>query len=245
MRRLVLGDVHGNIKALEQVLNRCRFDPTSDLLIQIGDLVDGWDYSFDVVEMIRDIPNKILIRGNHDKWFLEFLHRNHSNIDDWNANGGQSTIRSYHNAKSANYLYDEHRALFESQLDYHLTDDNILFIHGGWKYKLGFPEGAMIYHYSDHREAYWNRSLLQDGVMAASKGGKYNDQVFNGTKMFKEVYIGHTALNSDKPMQFCNLWNVDTGAGWHGVLSIMDIDTKEYWTSDDCQTLYPNEKGRK
>ena len=46
------------------------------------------------------------------------------------------------------------------------------------------------------------------------------------------------------PMNRCNIWNMDTGGGFEGRLTIMDVDTKEFWQSDDLRTLYPNEKGR-
>jgi len=46
------------------------------------------------------------------------------------------------------------------------------------------------------------------------------------------------------PMQGCNVWNVDTGAAFHGKLSAIDIETKEVYQSDVVQILYPDEKGR-
>jgi serine/threonine protein phosphatase 1 len=33
---------------------------------------------------------------------------------------------------------------------------------------------------------------------------------------------------------------MDTGAGWAGKLTIMDVQTKEYWQSDPVQSLYPD-----
>lgn len=48
----------------------------------------------------------------------------------------------------------------------------------------------------------------------------------------------------DIPMQGCNVWNVDTGAAFHGKLSCLNVETKEFLQSDIVQTLYPNEKGR-
>jgi serine/threonine protein phosphatase 1 len=41
-----------------------------------------------------------------------------------------------------------------------------------------------------------------------------------------------------------NIWNVDTGAAFKGPLTIMDIDSKEFWQSEPLPHLYPNEKGR-
>ena len=38
--------------------------------------------------------------------------------------------------------------------------------------------------------------------------------------------------------------NVDTGAAFVGKLTLMNVDTLEYWQSDTVKDLYPNEKGR-
>jgi serine/threonine protein phosphatase 1 len=37
---------------------------------------------------------------------------------------------------------------------------------------------------------------------------------------------------------------MDTGAGWSGVLSMMNVDTKEVFTSDPVPDLYPGVVGR-
>ena len=66
-------------------------------------------------------------------------------------------------------------------------------------------------------------------------------------KLFKEIYIGHTPvtrLGSTVPMNFANVWNIDTGAAFEGPLSIIDVDTKEVWQSDPVCQLYPSEMGR-
>ena len=63
----------------------------------------------------------------------------------------------------------------------------------------------------------------------------------------KEIYIGHTPvtrINRDIPTQMANVWNVDTGAAFHGKLSLIDVDTKEFWQSDPVYKLYPEEDGR-
>ena len=36
----------------------------------------------------------------------------------------------------------------------------------------------------------------------------------------------------------CNVWNLDTGAGWSGKLTIMDVNSKEYWQADLTPDLY-------
>ena len=52
----------------------------------------------------------------------------------------------------------------------------------------------------------------------------------------KDVFIGHTKTINEypdgKPVRRANLWNIDTGAGSWGKLTMMDVDTYEYWQSD-------------
>jgi len=58
---------------------------------------------------------------------------------------------------------------------------------------------------------------------------------------YKEIYLGHTTtqeFRSMLPLHFCNVWALDTGAGWSGKLTIMDVDTKQYWQSDLTPVLY-------
>lgn len=52
---------------------------------------------------------------------------------------------------------------------------------------------------------------------------------------------GHTTTefyHTLNPIHVCNLWDIDTGAGWSGKLTIMDMDTKKYWQSDLTPNLY-------
>jgi len=58
------------------------------------------------------------------------------------------------------------------------------------------------------------------------------------------VFIGHTATTSFLPENYVNLWNVDSGCGWSGKLTAMDVNTNEYWQSDFSKDLYPEERGR-
>jgi len=62
------------------------------------------------------------------------------------------------------------------------------------------------------------------------------------------VFVGHTTTQKPypdmKPVHASNVWNLDQGAGWSGKLTLMNIDTKEYFQSDLVTELYPDELGR-
>jgi serine/threonine protein phosphatase 1 len=65
--------------------------------------------------------------------------------------------------------------------------------------------------------------------------------------LYKEIYIGHTPvsrINENVPIQKATIWNVDTGAAFKGPLTIMDVNTKDFWQSENLNELYFNEKGR-
>ena len=42
-----------------------------------------------------------------------------------------------------------------------------------------------------------------------------------------------------------NVWNVDTGAAFKGSLTIMDVDSKQFWQSEPLPQFIPNRKGKK
>lgn len=244
MKTYVIGDIHGGAKALEQVLERCGFDNKKDRLIPVGDICDGWSETPECVDILLDINNLISIRGNHDVWCHDWFDRGLTPII-WTQQGGQATIDAY--VRTGKITDLSHKDFWENQIDYFIDEDNRLYTHGGWDYRsnIDFLVGGMypVNAGTIARECHWDRSLL-GGAASASQGGRFNDNVFNATKPYRDVFVGHTATRDYKPIQLCNVWNLDSGGGWSGKLTIMDVDTKEYWQSDFVKELYPLEKGR-
>ena len=239
-RTLVVGDIHGANKALLQVLERCNFDYENDTLISLGDIADGWSETPECVDTLLNIKNLISIRGNHDVWCYDwFKYGDRPMI--WTQQGGQATIDAY--IRTNKLIDPAHRTFWENQQDWYIDENNNLFIHAGFAYYLeGDFEKQASYKVnagSIARECHWDRDLLT-GAISAEK----TKNTFKATEQFNKVFVGHTAMRSMLPEKFVNLWNLDSGAGWHGKLTLMDIDTEEYWQSDLVKDLYPNEKGR-
>lgn len=72
-RTIIAGDIHGSHKALKQCLERSNFDYENDTMIQLGDIVDGWNEVYEEVEELLKIKNLVTIKGNHDDWFNHYL----------------------------------------------------------------------------------------------------------------------------------------------------------------------------
>jgi serine/threonine protein phosphatase 1 len=94
---------------------------------------------------------------------------------------------------------------------------------------------------------YWDRTLWETALSLNEKLDKKHPFYPKRFTLYNEIYIGHTPvtkIEQTKPIQKACVWNVDTGAAFTGPLTIMDIDTKEYWQSDQLPSLYHAEKGR-
>jgi len=66
----VVGDVHGCRETLERLLDR--LDPTPDeLVVFVGDLVRKGPDSAGVVDLVRERPNCLSIRGNNEQKLLD------------------------------------------------------------------------------------------------------------------------------------------------------------------------------
>ncbi len=256
MKTFVIGDIHGNHKGLVQVLERSGFDYDNDLLITLGDIVDGLPDSFECVEELLKIKNRIDIRGNHDDTFYQWL-MGKGHAFHW-AQGGLLTAESYakgHDIDLHSQVYyepdafgqkqprytinlfpdiikDSHKGFFHKQAKFYKDEKNRAFVHAGYLH----PEGL---GHDDPYTYMWSRALWQNHAMIPSQN------IPKLLRAHSEIFIGHTqTLNwdTDKPMLKYNTYNLDTGAGWNGRLTIMEVDTHEYWQSDLVEELYPDHK---
>jgi len=239
-RTLVIGDIHGGLKALIQLLKRVK--PTKeDTLIFLGDYVDGWSESAEVIQYLiklNDKYNCLFILGNHDLWCGQWLATGKSN-PVWLAHGGASTVESY--IKTGFITSKKHNEFFKNLKEYYIDSENRLFVHAGFTSIHGVKKEEYASNY------YFDRTLWEMAISMDKKVKKHSVLFPNRLKHYKEIYIGHTpTLNykEDKPMNAINIWNIDTGAAFKGKLSCLDINTKEIWQSDEVYKLYTNEKGR-
>lgn len=242
-RTLVIGDIHGGLRALHQIIERANVTQ-NDTLIFLGDYVDGWSQSPDVLDFLINLnehQNCIFIKGNHDELLLDWLQNKNENIDEsmWFKHGGEATVIAY--SKVSQSTINKHITFLKSLENYYLDDQNRLFIHAGFTNMNGIN-----YEYFP-KLFYWDRTLWETALAlneTIDKDSAYYPRRF---LLYKEIYIGHTPvtkIGETIPIQKACIWNVDTGAAFKGPLTIMDVNTKEFWQSEPLPNLYPTEKGR-
>lgn len=233
-----MGDIHGAHRAVVQVLERSGFDKETDTMIQLGDVVNRGPDTYECVEELLSIKHLIAIKGNHDDIILSWMLGNEQPVY---AAKGKHTKASY---QKHGGVPQSHIEFFKQQLPYHKEDSNRLFVHGGF-------DRHLMLEAQTKKEIYWWDGELWNAALSyeALKRGMGNKSAevppFKIAEPLTEVFIGHTPTlnwNVELPMHAGPIWNIDTGAGWGAKLTVMDINTKEYWQSDSVNELYTREE---
>ncbi len=240
MRTLVVGDIHGGLRGLKQVLELVK-PSNMDTFIFLGDYVDGWSDNAETIAFLMGFAEEyhcIFLRGNHDELVYNYLKGKESS-PMWLNHGGQSSIKSY--AKLSEAKIEKHLQFLENLENFHIDSQNRCYLHAGFTNQKG-PQ----FEYFPNL-VYWDRTLWEMVCGLDATLSEEDDKYPERLKIFSEIYIGHTPvfrIGKEVPTNFANVWNVDTGAAFKGRLSIIDADTKEIWQSDPVWELYPEETGR-
>lgn len=238
-RTLAFGDIHGGYLALQQVMDRAKVSE-DDRLIFLGDYVDGWSQSPEVLDFLMELSQKqtcIFLRGNHDDLLYDWMHGKENKL--WFLHGGESTMRAY---SQLNLEHKKRHIEFLGNLhNYFVDEENRLFVHAGFTNMHG------IQHEYFPNMAFWDRTLWETAT-SLNPNLDSNDPAYpKRLRLYHEIFIGHTPvtrINQTVPTQRANVWNLDTGAAFRGCLSCLDVDSKQYWQSDNLPLLYPDETGR-
>lgn len=237
-RTLVIGDIHGALAPLLDVMEKCNY-AEEDKLIVMGDLCDGYPQSAEVVDYFYEMSQSrdiIFIKGNHDEWLEHFLF---SGVPDkhWLTQGGKTTVESYNRLLSAQpEKFELHLQLLRKFIPYYIDERNRIFVHGGFYPQISIAANKRLY---GNEIFMWDRDLVE----YAAQKSESKVSFIPTDEGFSEIFVGHTSTTNYKktePLNLKNLWMLDTGAGWDGKLTVMDVNTKQYWQSDYSHKYYPN-----
>jgi predicted phosphodiesterase len=141
MRILVFSDIHSNLTALEAVLAAAG---NVDAYWCLGDLVGYGPDANECIALIRDLPNLVCVRGNHDAATLGEVDQNTFNHE---ASLAITWTKRNLNAESQEFLLSlpEKRVL-----------DDITLVHGSprnpvWDYIMDYMTAERMFQFFDTR----------------------------------------------------------------------------------------------
>jgi serine/threonine protein phosphatase 1 len=207
-----IGDIHGCLEKLKDLMSKIDIDNRNDTLVFIGDFIDRGRFSKEVIDYVLHLQGKykkmVCLLGNHESMFLNYL----EGVDEdmYLVNGGIYTLQSYKISfsddieKRKSKIPADHRAFFQSLRPYYETKDYI-FVHAGLNPDVPLAEQGVY-------DLLWVRYEFIESE---------ND-------IGKIVVFGHTPVG-EKPLIRKNKIGIDTGVVYGGKLTCIELpDIKIY-----------------
>lgn len=237
-RAYVIGDVHGRLDLLDQLLAAIEEDverrpQRKNALVFLGDLIDRGPESRGVIERLRTFRHDRLkpyfLGGNHEEVLLRLLNGERGILTSWLQFGGAQCLASYGFDPSLIEVRNERASLAaikqvipESHVNFiasfadTLRFGDYLFVHAGIRPGIDLS----LQSQSDLR---WIRSPFLE------------DKSDHGMV----VVHGHTISNEVEIQK--NRIGIDTGAYRTGRLTALAVDGEERWLLDtapeECSAL--------
>jgi serine/threonine protein phosphatase 1 len=139
MATYVIGDIHGRLTLLDQLILDIPWDVKRDKIVFLGDLIDRGPDAPGVVErvmsLVRENTNIVVLRGNHEQMLLDCL--DYRDIQ-WliPENGGLATITSYgidldELEDVSDIVIPEEHVIFMRGLPFYHEDEQAIYVHAG------------------------------------------------------------------------------------------------------------------
>lgn len=245
-RTFVVGDIHGDVEALERVIDRFPEVDASDTIVFVGDYVDRGPRSKDVISFVRDLPARttakvVALRGNHEDAWLRVIDRGWPEFALPVSNGCLATLRSFLGGPPPGErepmtmeelpqilkgtFFPPDVVAWMRALPYFYEDEHAIYVHAG----LPQGEGGFLHPAKVRTPA----ALLwcRDDHFFRRYGGKL-------------VVFGHTAtellppeLASYTPEDPADMWagpctiGLDTGCGKGGFLTALELPSLQVYES--------------
>ena len=176
-RYIIMGDVHGNWRGVEDLLEKARYEPSADRVIFVGDYNDHYANTDGSVRKVIDLlielrerspGNIFFIRGNHDLWFAEWLVDGGVPPEIWYVQGGRETMESYGifvgpgPRDERKKIPKSHQDFICNLVDQYYLDDHVVVIHGGFtseRQMQAVAQGRRL-NDGDLEEIVWDRYFM-------------------------------------------------------------------------------------
>lgn len=247
VKTIIVGDVHGMLDELKELIEKVGYDKDNDRLILAGDLVDRGPKSAGVCDYAEEIGAEICI-GNHDDKYIRY--RRH---EQKKTHVGR---KHYRNPMTLNeHKQEVWKSLSDQNLDYleagkycvPVWEYNALVVHAG--VLPASVVGDLPYDKRDREEYIFTRYIDKDSFRQKSLGPNFTKPVnsihwteaYDG---FVDIVYGHDVRSFDEPVVEYNekgarMIGLDTGSCFGGKLSCI------IFTPENPQGVFESIKAKK
>jgi|ERR1700722_2149755 len=160
----IIPEIHGNMQSLEVILNRVlplrKFKNQEDILVMLGDYIDGEQGSAEVIDTLINIKEEykeraIFLKGNHEESFIRAMLGSDFDFNSWMNMGGLSTISSYVKKYHPNVIPSNisrnrlsqivpkaHLEFLQSLENFRVLD-NYVFFHGSFDHNKSIANNSI------------------------------------------------------------------------------------------------------
>lgn len=148
----VIGDIHGCLQQLGDLLLEIEKREEVPQVICVGDMIDRGEHSAGVLRLLRRLNGEFgelvtCIKGNHEAMMLDFIDDPEKHGGRWLRNGGLQTLASFRIGRGANTSHAEVRDALVEALGVDMIDwlqglpltwqsGNVVVVHAGADPKL-------------------------------------------------------------------------------------------------------------
>jgi bis(5'-nucleosyl)-tetraphosphatase (symmetrical) len=231
MRTIVIGDVHGCIDELHELLAKLAPRAGEDRLIFAGDLVDRGPEPRACVRLVRELGAEAVL-GNHEEKMLRWLRREREQRES----GRENKMHPPPPERRAQWeSIDEADVAWLEALPVMLRVEAAgrpwLVVHAGFEdapLERQKKEIVVRCRFLDERTGKM-KPIGGDGPMAQPAGTVYWTARWRGPR---SVAYGHAvhgleAPRVDRPAPGVECWGIDTGACFGGRLTALVLETRE------------------
>lgn len=215
-RDFAVGDIHGHFTKLQRALDAAGFDPATDRMFSVGDLVDRGPESADVDVWLRK-PWFHAVRGNHEQMAIDSYHsetRGDAGALHF-ANGG---AWFYGLPTVEQGCYAELLADLPVAIEVETAAGLVGLVHADcprrdWSSLVLALEGGDAEAEHVAAMCQWSRRRIQAEDVSGVSG-------------VRAVVVGHTPVR--QPAVLGNVYHIDTG-GWFkdGHFTLLNLETLE------------------
>jgi serine/threonine protein phosphatase 1 len=245
-RTFAIGDIHGDLAALQTLFDRLPALTADDTLVFLGDYVDRGPDSAGVVRWVRELtaatPARVVcLRGNHEDAWLQVVEEGWPEFILPRGNGCLECYRSFLGLAVPDEkevpTYEEYEAMFDGRflpadviswmksMPFFYEDEHAIYVHAGIKRGAkGFPHPEAV---RPQRALLWLR-----------------DRDFFENYRGKLVVFGHTTtrtmpqeLSTHTPDDPTDMWagpacvGLDTACGKGGFLTALELPARRVYES--------------